>query len=490
MIVSKLYQNPIYKKKGVKIIWFVLLAILAITPYIYAILFSPVSLDGSYYLSMVERIRDGLVPYSDFMMGYTPVLFYITAFVKNVFSIGINYGFDLGFHFCFQVIVSFLLYKIALLLLLRKDYSYYVSIFYLLISFWITQYEFILEIPSLMWGLFAIYLAIRYQDKIIIFILVGCIASISFLTKQFGFGYFFLIIYLILFNQNRWKQLILFVIGYSIPLILISNSLPEITNVFLGNGYGTQLIDKSGGINIVDVLKRIGEACFYIIYRVPVLLVALGLIHFIPPKQKKYAVLLLIGMAGFLLQFVFAMFIHYTLYIIPFASLYIFLVLNNIQKNKIIFATYVFTLLVVFVFSVEKNYNRVLSSNHEQRNNQLMLAERIKQNIEPGKSIYIADVRLVDLYYPMNVKPTNMGYTFGLALTERIHYKQLHEADYILIYEIPDKQNFDYLNSGRVVNYLNKILDKTVIEKNVFFDKDLNKYREQRIILYRNRHKV
>jgi len=428
------------------------------------------------------------VPYRDFKMGYTPVLFYITAFIKNIFSIGINYGFDLGFHFCFQIIVSLLLYKIALLLLLRKDYSYYVSILYLLISFWITQYEFILEIPSLMWGLWAIYLAIRYKYKTTVFVLIGCIASMSFLTKQFGFGYFLLIIYLILFNQDRWKQLLAFSIGYSIPVILISISLPVITNVFLGNGYGSQLIDKSGAVLLVDVFKRMGEACYYFLYRVPVLLFAIGLYPIIPPKQRKYAVLLLIGMAGFMLQFVFAIFIHYALYILPFASLYIFLVLNNIRKNKIIFGTYVFVLLVVFGFSVEKNYSRVLFSDHEQRNRQLRLAEKIKQNIEPGKSLYIADVRLVDLYYPMNVKPTNMGYTFGLALTEKIHNKQLHDADYILTYEIPDKQNFDYLNSGRVVNYLHKILDKTVIEKDIYFDKDSNKNKVQRILLYRNQH--
>jgi len=482
------FQNFILNKKSVKVIWAGLLAVLAITPYIYAILFSSVSLDGSYYLSIVERIRDGLVPYRDFTLEYPPVLFYITAYIKNVFSIGINYGFDLGFHFCLQVIVAFLLYKIALLLLLRKDFSYYVSIFYLLISFWITQYEFILEIPSLMWGLWAIYLAIRYKDKTAVFVLVGCIASISFLTKQYGFGYFFLIIYLILFNPDRWKQLLVFSIGYSIPVILISMSLPEITNVFLGNGYGTQLINKSGNVFLVGVFKRMGEACFYFLYRVPVLLFAMGLFPFIPPRQRKYAGLLLIGIAGFMLQFVFAMFIHYTLYIIPFASLYIFLVLNNIRKNKIIFGTYVFVLLLVFGFSVEKSYNRVLSSDHEQRNKQFMLAEKIKHYIEPGKSLYIADTRLVDLYYLMNVKPTNMRYTFGLTLTENLHNKQLHDADYILTYEIPDKQNFDYLNSGRVLSYLNKILDKTVIEKDVFFDKDLNKITEQRILLYRNPH--
>lgn len=481
-MLQSLNSKHILNKKRLKIIWFVLLAILAIIPYVFSILFSPISLDGSYYLSMVERIRDGLTPYRDFTLEYTPVLFYITAFFKNVFSIGINYGLDLAFHFCFQIIVAFLLYKIAYLILRRKDYSYYVSIFYLLISFWITQYEFILEIPSLMWGLWAIYLTIIYKDKTTVFILVGFIASLSFLTKQYGFGFFFLIVYLILFNSFRWKQLFFFVIGYSIPVILITISLPEITNVFLGNGYGNQLGRQSIGIFLFDVIRRMGDASFYFLYRVPILLFAVVLIPLIFNKQRKYAGLLLLGIAGFMLQFVFAIFNHYDLFIIPFVSLYIFLVLSNIQKKRIIFGTYIFVLIIVFSFSIKKNYSRALSFDHQVRDKQLLLASIVKQKIEPGKSLYIADTRLVDLYYPMNMKPTNMRYTFGLTLTEKLHYKQLCDADYILTFEIPDSLYFNYLNSRRVVKYLSEILHKTVIEK-----QGLNK-NDQKIILYRNKH--
>jgi len=473
--------------KTAKIIGFIFLAILAVVPYIYSILYAPVSLDGSYYLSMVERIRDGLIPYRDFTLEYTPVFFYITAFLKNLFSIGINYTFDLSFHFCLQLFVAFLLYKISDLIIQRKDYSYYVAIFYLLISYWITQYEFILEIPSMMWGFWAIYLAIKHKEKTTVFILVGTIASISFLTKQYGFGFLFLLIYLILFNSNRWKQLMFFLIGYSIPILLFLIFIPEISTVLFGNGYGIQAVEKSVPDFFIDVLRRMGEACFYFVYRVPVLLVALGLFQFIPRNQRKYAGLLLFGIAGFMLQFVFALFNHYALYIIPFVSLYTFMILNNIDKNKIIFRAYLVILLVVFSFANFKNYSRALSFNRELRSKQFHLAEKIKQKIEPGKTLYIADVRLVDLYYLMNVKPTNMRYTFGLTMTEELHFKQLHDANYILTCEIPDGVSFTYLNTDRVNKYLAKIPLRTVIEKQVFFDKNLNKTIEMKILLLRNK---
>jgi len=339
-----------------------------------------------------------------------------------------------------------------------------------------------------MWGFLAIYLAIKYKGKTTLFILTGSIASLSFLTKQYGFGFFFLIIYLIIFNSNRWKQLLYFLIGYSIPVILLVICLPEITNVFFGNGYGNQEFDKSTGLVLVGVLKRLGDAGIYFLYRVPVLLYAIALFSFIPVKQRIYAGLLLFGIAGFMLQFVFAGFNHYMLYIIPFVSLYVFMVLINIKKNKIISGTYVFILFVVFAFSILKNYNRALSFDHKSRDKQYLLAEKIKKLIEPGKSLYISDVRLVDLYYPINVKPTNMSYSFGYSLSEKTHYKQIHDADYILAYEILDTLNFNYLNSIRIKNYLKEIPDKTIVEKQLSYDNVLKRNFECKIILYKNKH--
>lgn len=487
MVGLSTFGRLLFNKKIGKTIWFTSLTVLSVVPYISSILFSPISLDGSYYLSIVERIREGLIPYRDFTLEYTPVLFYITAFFKNIFSIGINYSFDLGIHFCFQLMSAYLLFKIALLLLLSKVHSYYVSVFYLLISFWITQYEFILEIPSLMWGFWAIYMTIKHKEKTLVYIIVGCIASLSFLTKQYGLGFLFLIIYLIIFNSNRWKQLMFLVIGYSIPIILFSCFVPEITNVFFGNGYGNQVNNESNGL-LIDTAKRMGAASSYFLYRVPILLFAIVLFPVIDQNERKNAGLLLFGIGGFMFQFMFANFNHYDLYIIPFASLYIFMILSSIKKNGVIYKTYFFVLLVVFGFAFLKIYSRILSSDIDLRNNQLLLANKIKEQIEPGESVYIADVRLVDLYYPMNVKPTNMRYTFGLTMTEELHYKQLREADYILTYETPDVENFDYLNSVRVQKFVREIPHKKVIESQVYFDKYIKKNIKQRILLYKNQH--
>lgn len=475
-------------QRFLKLLWVILLSILAIIPYIYSILYAPISLDGSYYLSMVERIRDGLVPYRDFTLEYTPLFFYITAFIKNLFSVGINYGFDLGFHFCIQLIVTILLYKIAVQMAISKWNAYHVAVFYILISYWITQYEFILEIPSLLWGLWAIYLALRYQHKSVVFILVGMIASLSFLTKQYGLVFFFLILYQIDFNSNRWKQLFFFIIGYFIPILFFNLKLPEMATVFFWNGYDLKGSEQPLGIFSYNLLKRMLEASGYFLLRVPIFLVAIVFIKLVPPDRRKNAWFLLFGVAGFMMQFVFVIFNHYALYIIPFVSLFIFFMLTYIPSGKRVYTWYVILLILVFGAAIFKNYSRAFAFDRELRTRQIQLAEKIKQNMDPGKTLYIADTRLVDLYYPLNVNTAGMRYTFGLTMTEKLHYRQMRVADYILTYNIPDSLNFNYLNSKRVQWFLKTISDKTIIDNQYSIDKKTHKLIDNQVILFRNNH--
>jgi hypothetical protein len=485
---AKIKNLIVSNQRFLKLLWIILFALLAIIPYIYSILYAPISIDGSYYLSMVERIRDGLVPYHDFTVEYTPLFFYITAFVKNLFAVGINYGFDLGFHFCIQLIVTVLLYKIAVQMAISKWNAYHVAVFYLLISYWITQYEFILEIPSLLWGCWAIYLALRYQHKFVVFILIGMIASLSFLTKQYGLGFFFLILYLIDYNSNRWKQMLFFIIGYIIPILFFKLKFPEIATVFLGNGYGLKGTEQPLGIFWYNMIKRMLEASGYFLFRVPILLFAIVLIKRIPRKQQKNAWFLMLGIAGFMMQFIFAIFNHYGLYIIPFASLFIFLIFTYIPTEKWLYKSYIALLILVFGAAIFKNYARAFAYDHNSRTKQILLAEKIKQNMDPGKTLYIADTRLVDLYYPLNVKPAGMRYTFGLTMTEKLHYRQMRVADYILTYNIPDSLNFNYLNSKRVQWFLKTISDKTIIDNQYFVDKKTHKTMDNQVLLFKNNH--
>jgi energy-coupling factor transporter transmembrane protein EcfT len=187
-----------------------------------------------------------------------------------------------------------------------------------------------------------------------------------------------------------------------------------------------------------------------------------------------------------MLQFVFALFNHYALYIIPFITILIFFVLKEIRERKLLFQFYSILLIMTISMAIFKNYSRIITINRELRNEQIALAEKIKKQIEPNSTLYIADTRLVDLYYLLNLRPVNMRYTFGLTMTEKLHFKQLQDADYILTYEKPDTLNFNYLNSERVNKFIENVPDKKLIEDQFQFDRKSNKVGKNKIYLYRN----
>ena len=101
--------------KSQKVFSFFCLAILSIFPMIMAILYAPIDPDSSYYLSIVERLNDGFIPYIDLKLHYTPVYFYMLLFLKHFFAVGINYDFFLTVQFILQCLCAFVVFKISIL---------------------------------------------------------------------------------------------------------------------------------------------------------------------------------------------------------------------------------------------------------------------------------------------------------------------------------------------------------------------------------------
>ena len=84
---------------------------------------------------------------------------------------------------------------------------FYASILYILASHWNDGNVFLLETPSLLFGLLGIYYTIKYTKYTKIYIGIGVLAAFSFLCKQYGIGFLVLIMFLICFNNARLKQL-------------------------------------------------------------------------------------------------------------------------------------------------------------------------------------------------------------------------------------------------------------------------------------------
>ena len=430
-----------------------LLVLLCTVPALLSVLYAPIAADSGYYLSVVERISEGLMPYDDFALGYTPLYFFLLVFLKKIFSIGISYEFFLSIHYIFLYICALMIYRIIGKITENKNNAFYASILFILMSHWLEGNAVLLEIPSVMFGLWGLCIIVSKYFSVSKFVLAGLLFSLSFLVKQYGLGFFILgLIWLLLLNSN-YKLYVFMIIGFVLPIVIcISVFGGNFVSILNGSGYGNTISLEITSITIYERFK-------YLLVRIsPALLVSL--LFFVLFIRKRLIVrqitVFLIGVIGFLFQFAFGTFTHYYLYIIPFVVIIIFTVYSNITRFRSIFLLFIFVTFFLNFYSTF--YNRVYKiyiKSYAIKSKQLELADKLQAEIPQNATLYIADIGLVSQYYLSNRIPPNLkksGYTFGIALTPEEHLNQIKSADYVLKFS---KEYNDFgLNTLDVTNQL------------------------------------
>jgi hypothetical protein len=450
-------KNCINRGIILKFLWFGALSLIAIIPSVLAVLYSPVDPDSSYYLSVVERINEGYKLYVDLKIGYTPLYFYFLLGLKKIFNIGISYEFYLSVHFVLQYFAAYIIYKISYGLTQEKSYSFYSSLLFVMMSHWNEGNAVLLETPSLLLGILGLHLMLSNQiKKTTINLLVGFLFVLSFLVKQYGLGFSILGLCYFVFSKRGFNSFIYFILGFILPLILILIiNKPSFLEVISGSGYGR-------GWNIVIILEALIRQTIYLFTRVsPVLIFTLfcSIKVYKNKIQRIRLVILTLGIFGFMLQFLFASFHHYYLYVIPFISILIFFVYNNITKYKKIYTGLIILTFLLSIYSTY--YNRVFkiyfiesAIKHEQKS----LANQINVFVPRGSRLYIADIGLIPIYYLSDRLPPNLksiGYSFGKALKPEEHLRQIESADFVLKYK--HEYNDFNLNTNKVRNELKKL---------------------------------
>lgn len=456
----------VFENDKLRICWFASIGTVAIIPIILSIFYAPIEPDSGYFLSIIERLNEGYVPYKDFQFGYTPIVIYIGLFLKKTFSIGINYEFYLIVHFIFQIISAFVVFKITATLIIRKDYAFYSAILFLLASHWNGGNAFLFETPSLLFGLAAIYITISNKHNTSYFIIIGVLVALSFLSKQYGFGFFFLIIYLIIFNPNRWRQIVFFVLGFSIPILALCIIWgKDFIPVLVG---GTSYSWNGSWLEKSDVLI---DRMFNFFLRIfPVLIISIFYLPTVLMKNDRTFFLLLsmlvFGLFGFMAQFLFGPFSHYYLYIIPFASILSFVILDQINTIKWFYM--LFLIITIGMSFYSTFYNRVykIYINSDVKKGQYLLANKITKLVGNEKNLYILNIGLIPQYYLTNTIPPNLstiGYTFGISLTYEKNLTQVNSSIFVLKYAA---EYNDYTNNSEINGALVK-RNKTYIDKDV-----------------------
>ena len=470
------------------LIWRIMLLGIAVYPYILSIIYAPVQPDAGYYLAVIERIREGLIPERDFQVGYTPLFFFIIAFLKDLFNIGVDYAFDLAIHFLFQILTTFFIYKTSIQLLNSKPRSYFVAVLYLLISYWICDYEFLLEIPSIMWGFMGIVLLLRNPKRYLSFFFIGIVLSLSYLTKQYGLGFLVLTIFLMIFqlkNKIGLNYISLFA-GYTLPIFILIIFIPETTKILLGNGYGIGSENNTDNI-LIHFWNNAYICISYFVYRLPIILIAFLFFPLISNEKRTLSIFLILGMIGFSFQFIFAPLKHYLLYIVPFVTIYIFVVYESINKRKLLKYLYLILIILSFGFSIKRDYSRSLNFDKKLRLEQIEIKNKLLKHIEPSENIYISDYRLIYLYYLLNIHPVDMNYSFGIAINEQDHYCRIKKADNVITWNNYKTLYFNDFFSERVSNYFYYTKTKIFIYKKENHLNELtNKLVPDQVVLYKN----
>ena len=291
----------------------------------------------------------------------------------------------------------------------------------------------------------ACWLVLEFKDKgWWHYIWIGCLATCSFLVKQYGLGTFALCLYLMLFiSKCNWKQFLAFIVGYMIPICLCLLIWKDaFVHSILMNGYGTQTaVDAGYDTSLSQKMQSILSALNYFCYMVcPVVYVG-WLFAPLAYCKKRLAQLIFAycGILGYSLVFYFSGGgLHYFQNLLPFAVLLIAELLHITKDTNWKYSVYVMVVWVVLVSGYKTYYNRVHKQyvKGTQRIDQQELSRDIRQYVKDDETIFIVHGGLYHLYFTADMLPPNMntiGYSFGpLGLNEHTAMEQIQAADWVI----------------------------------------------------------
>ena len=428
---------------------FLILSIpVAIIPMVLCALGNPMDADPSYFLSIMERISEGKVLYKEVHCGYPPVWFYMTAAVKWLFHIpsGCEEPYYV-FHFLMEVLTAVVLYKMIRCMEIDRRIAYFCSWLFVMMGHWMQANYLILEPLTIAFGLLSLWIVMKHgKGKIWPLFAAGMAASSSFLCKQYGLGYLFLCLMLMLFYcKSDAKRVVVFLMGFIAPLLVCLTIWGSsfVNNVFL-NGYGSS-VDETNGIMLHDKIHWIFGAAKMLFVRCAIALpVSLLFMPFFFKEKKGFLVLFCwCGILGFLMPFYLNFGIpRYLLFSLPFVALLFALTISLLHESKkILQVVFLISLSITVAYSIYADYhNRVwkIYLHRDLKETKEEVAQEISKLIPEGATLWIPNSGLCWAYYLTNATPPNLNtisYAFGAGLTENKAVEQAKAADFVLSFD-------------------------------------------------------
>ena len=232
------------------------------------ILFFPIATDTAIFIQAGKIIANGGVPYVDFIDIKPPIIYYIYAFICNIFGSS-EFGIHL-FDYMIQLLTAFLLYKLVSKYTLSKSTAFWSTIVYSII-YTVLGHNQTMQVesyvPILTMGM--ITLSLNDDRKYLKIFLVGILAGfITGLKFTMGVIIFYQLFFDILSGERRMgvllRRSLFFVSGFVlsafisfIPLIVYPSAREGFQNVY----YYLSIYSQSTifGNVLRDSLKAVAE---------------------------------------------------------------------------------------------------------------------------------------------------------------------------------------------------------------------------------------
>lgn len=413
-----------------------------VAAYVLSAFRSEVNADAGYYLGVTELIHKGFIPYRDFCLGYTPLVFYLLQIPRSFMGNRIDYA---GF-MLFQVFFVFL--NAAMLAVLIKKtngrlfLSLFSSFFYLALTYVFEGTCFLLEPFSVCFGL-ASMLVLTGQNRINLRAFIsGVLVALAFLSKQYGLLFAGAVGAILLFADVRLSRKIvtclMAFVGFVAVLALFSlffmgkgMAFGELARAIDGTGYGVRAESM-----YLKGVKKIFRFFPFILF-LPCLFMDRGNGN----KGMTVACLAALLLASF--QFWYVVFLHYYLFMIPLVlvlNAQVYVEMDKQQKSRVLFLVYfglLFTTASISMREISDDFRMKASNNL--RESQLETASQLRRIV----ALYQIQTSLcywqtIQYYALCPLNPPLLqkyGFSFGDFENEETLYERLREADCFVVNE-------------------------------------------------------
>ncbi|MBO4371116.1 MAG: hypothetical protein J5808_07155 [Paludibacteraceae bacterium] len=435
--------------KGLRILYYsaaLLLVLAIIGRIVLGFKYLSVFCDAGYYLSAARQMSEGARLYTDIKFGYPPVYL---AFLSAVVPFAPHhYALWSALHLILLSATAFLVFKISRHFTGNSRISAFAAWLYAMTSLIAEGEQVLLETPSCLLGMLALWLLLQYQRKPVLVLLSGVAAALAMTIKQFGAGFVLLCLLVILLQAiqtRQWRQqariLGYFAVGFATTFLFVIWTTPEcgeLYNPFAS--YGTDDHARYRYKNI-GALRFIPGRLKLIALQYMPLILCIFLPSRIPFRRRLPALgIAVCGFVGFMGQYYFSNGWHYLLYIAPFGALLSAVALQNFAGRHRIVQGFLLVAVAVSIFNLT-NASFDCGAWHKQRNSCLIERHvgKMLQGLPDDSVLLPYNAELFGQYWITGKNPPMVEgrycYSFGpLVLTERLMNEKIRHSEYIIKY--------------------------------------------------------